>query len=129
MQRISFSSDPKTLSEPPTPVPCCGAFLYRDVDLTAKVIQQVDVANAQVNNGHVDAFLTATTCTKLFTDAYDGSAVQPLCKVYIGPVSAGMVSPRQTVPSGIYGVFVQAWALNDTASLSSDVKDRKTGRR
>jgi hypothetical protein len=117
VQRLSFSSDPANPSDPPHAVPCCGGFLFQDVDLTATDIQQVDLANSQVNSGHLDAFLTAPDCIKLFDSAYNGSAIQPLCKIYIGPVAAGTVSDRQTIPKGKYRTFAQAWASTDTSNV------------
>jgi hypothetical protein len=70
-------------------VPCCGGFLFHDVNLNSSDIQQVDLANGQVNAGHVYAFLVSADCAKLFDGPYIGSVVQPLCKIYIGPVAAG----------------------------------------
>jgi len=108
IQRITFPPPPPgPLAPAPPPVPCCGGFLYQDVALT-DVTQQVDLANGQVNNGHVDAFLVSGDCVRLFDGPYSGSATQPLCKVLIGPVAAGTVSPRQKIASGSYRVFEQA---------------------
>lgn len=118
VSRIHFS-----IQNSPKPVPCCGGFLYVDVNLSAPAIQQIDLANGQVNNGHLDAFLTATDCTTLFDDTYNGSAAHPLCNVYIGPVSAGTVSERVSLPKGSYRVFAQSWASNNdtTDAFTIDV--------
>lgn len=115
--RISLSSLPLKLSDPPNPLPCCGGFRYQDVNLEATDIRQVDLSNSQVNSGHVDAFLTAPDCTRLFNDPYTGTGTQPLCKIYIGPVAAGTVSQRQTIPNATYRMFAQAWASNETSEL------------
>jgi hypothetical protein len=107
----------------PGPVPCCGGFLYQDVDLSAPVVQQVDLANSQVNSGHLDAFLTSIDCAELFDNTYNGSATHPLCKLYVGPVPAGTVSARVSLPKGTYRAFAQAWASNNdtTNAFSIDV--------
>jgi hypothetical protein len=101
---------------------CCGGFLYEDVNLSDPLTKQVDLANGQINSGHLDAFLTTTDCARLFDAAYSGSAAQPLCKILIGPVAAGTVSQAVTLPLGSYRVFAQAWASNDaTDAFSMDV--------
>jgi hypothetical protein len=115
VERINFSSSPTPDSF--VPVPCCGGFLYEDVNLSDKLIQRIDLANSQVSNGHVDAFLTSTECTKLFDASYNGSAAQPLCRIYVGPVAGGAVSQAASLPLGSYRVFAQAWASNDTVSV------------
>jgi hypothetical protein len=115
--RVSLSSTPLKPSDPPNPVPCCGGFLFQDVNLRATDIQQVDLSNSQVSSGHVDGFLTAPDCTRLFDGPYTGTVAQALCKIYIGPVAAGTVSQRQTVPNGAYRVFAQAWTSNETSEL------------
>lgn len=121
-QRLSFSSAPVFPSVVPIPVPCCGEFLFHDVNLTAAEIKEVDLANTEVQTGHLDAFLTAPDCTKLFDHPYNGSVSEPLCKIYIGPVAAGTVSQRQAIPKGRYRVFAHAWASNDaSSSFSVDV--------
>ena len=117
VDRFWFTSAPVKPADPPNPVPCCGGFLFQDVNLGAADIQQVDLANAQVNNGHVDGFLVAPDCTRLFDGPYNGTVVQPLCKIYIGPVASGTVSQRQTVPPGSYRMLAQAWATNDASDL------------
>src|SRR5262245_26702574 len=113
-QKLVFSSDPQKLGDSPMPVPCCGGFLFQDVNLNSSAVQQTDLANGQVNVGHVDAFLVSSDCTKLFEGAYNGSVVQPLCTIYIGPVAAGTVSERKKISPGTYRLFVQAWASNES---------------
>jgi hypothetical protein len=118
----------------------CGLALLREIELASQTtsggvdmiargesrslklalqssdIDSVDLANTQVTAGHVDAFLTETTCDQLFTTPYNGAgtATSP-CRVFIGPVAAGSVSAKQSVPQGTYRLFVQAWASNTDA--------------
>jgi len=113
-QKMLFSSDPQKPGDSPVPVPCCGGFLFADVKLDSSADQQVDLANGQVNAGHVDAFLVAADCAKLFAGPYSGSVVQPLCTIYIGPVAAGTTSGRKKMSPGNYRVFAQAWASNES---------------
>jgi len=112
--QLSFSSDPQRAGDAPIPVACCGGFLFHDVNLNSPDIQQVDIANGQVNAGHVDAFLVSADCAKLFDGPYNGSIVQPLCKIYMGPVAAGTVTDRQKLLPGTYRLFAQAWASNES---------------
>jgi hypothetical protein len=109
---ISFSNH----GNPANAVPCCGGFVFQDVNLTGADIQEVDLANSQVNSGRVDAFLTTPDCAALFAGPYMGFPAQPLCKVFIGPVPAGTVSERQSLPKGTYRLFAQAWATNDSSN-------------
>jgi hypothetical protein len=113
-QKVVFSSDPQKLGDSPMPVPCCGGFLSGDVKLDSSGVQQVDLANGQVNAGHVDAFLVSADCAKLFDGPYNGAVVQPLCTIYIGPVAAGTTSERKKISPGNYRVFAQAWANNES---------------
>ena len=73
-------------------------------------------ANHDLGAERVDAFLTTADCNRLFEASYNGSASQPLCKVYIGRVSPGAVSDKVTVPKGVYRVFAQAWASNEQSN-------------
>jgi hypothetical protein len=98
-------------------VPCCGSFVFREVDLTSADIQQVDLANSRVNTGRVDAFLTGRDCEILFTEPYNGPPAQSRCKVFIGPVAPGDVSERLVIPRGTYRIFAQAWASNENANI------------
>ena len=114
VQRIPFTSGSGSTPTTIAPkVPCCGASVFQDVILTGKDIEQVDLANTDLGVERVDAFLTTADCNRLFEASYNGSASQPLCKVYIGPVSPGAVSNKVTVPKGVYRVFAQAWASNE----------------
>ena len=85
-----------------------------DVDLSAKDIQEINFDSTVIPSqpGQVDGFLTTTDCTQLFACAYTGSASAPLCKVYLGPIAPGGVSPRVTLPPGRYRVFAQPWTTN-----------------
>jgi hypothetical protein len=81
--------------------------------LQSSDIDSVDVAASQVTAGHLDGFLTDVNCDQLFAAPYNGAGTAtPLCKVFIGPVAAGAVSARQSVPQATYRLFVQAWASN-----------------
>ena len=119
VQRLYVDATTQTPPGQRVSVPCCGGSLFQDVDLSAGGIQQVDLANAQVNSGKVDAFLTDVGCGKLFDLPYNGDATKPLCKVYLGPVSAGTVSQRRDVARGRYRVFIQAWSQNDVDNTVS----------
>jgi len=105
--QVSFSSSRGPLAP--------GGAAVNDVNLNFKNIQ-VDLSNTRFGNqtGRVDGFLTTTDCTKLFDGPYAGVATAPLCKIYLGPVTPGAVSSRQTVPPGQYRVLAQAWADNDS---------------
>jgi hypothetical protein len=113
-QKVVFSSDPEKPFDPPVPVPCCGGFLFSDVNLNLAGVQQMDLANGQVNAGHVDAFLVSADCAQLFAGPYNGSVVQPLCTIYLGPVAAGTISERKKISPGKYRLFAQAWASNES---------------
>jgi len=119
VSRFWFTSAAMTPTDAPHPVPCCGGVLFQDVNLGAADIQQVDLSNAQVNSGHVDGFLVAPDCTRLFDGPYNGTVVQPLCTIYMGPVASGTVGQRQTIPPGSYRMLAQAWATNEAADLFS----------
>ncbi len=111
-----------TFGDPSKPaVPCCGGFFANDVDLSASDLQ-VDLSNVRTATppAVVDAFLTSSSCTKLFDGPYPGST--PLCTIYLGPVTPGTVSPRTTVSPGTYRVFAQAYTSNpDPAAYLIDV--------
>jgi hypothetical protein len=94
-------------------VPCCGASVYRDIDLTADNVQ-VDLINSSGANGRVDAFLASTDCVNLFSGPYAGTAVSPLCTIYLGPVPPGATAPRKSIRSGKYRLFAQAYTSNES---------------
>lgn len=93
-------------------VPCCGASVYKDLNLTADNVQ-VDLINSSGAAERVDEFLADGNCTKLFAGSYAGMATSPLCTIYVGPVTAGVTSPRKSIRAGHYRVFAQAYTAND----------------
>jgi hypothetical protein len=98
-------------------VPCCGASVYQDIDLTSNNVQEADVENFGGRTGAVDAFLTDANCTTLFTGSYTGSVTAPLCKIFIGPVPAQTVSQRYSLPRARYRLFAQSWTTNADATV------------
>jgi hypothetical protein len=88
-----------------------------DVDLTAKDIEEVNLDSTLAPNqpGQVDAFLTTSDCAQLFAGPYTGTAVSPLCIIYLGPIGPGGVSERREMPSGHYRVIGQPWTTNTGA--------------
>jgi len=103
---------PKEREAPIGIVQCCGASAYKDLNLLADDAQ-IDVINSSGAAGRVDAFVTDGNCTKLFAGSYAGIATSPLCKIYVGPVAAGVTAPRTSIRSGQYRVFAQAYSTND----------------
>jgi len=73
---------------------------------------EIDLANTAypTTPGTVDAYLTVTSCTKLFEGPYPGS--QPLCKVLVGPAPSGKVSPRAPLDAGTYRVWAYGYSSN-----------------
>ncbi len=94
-------------------IACCGDSRSLKLALQSSDIDSVDVANSQVTSGHLDAFLVDSNCDRLFAPPYNGTGTAtPLCKVYVGPVAAGTVSSRQSIPQGTYRLIIQAWDSN-----------------
>ena len=99
---------------------CCGAAVFRDIDLTSAGDLEVDLTNP--NGSGVDGFITNVGCEKLFDGPYSGSAASPLCQVHIGPVRPRAVSERRKLAPGRYRIFAQGYASNETATtISLDV--------
>jgi hypothetical protein len=96
-------------------VPCCGEAIFRDIRITTENLE-VDLSNGTSSTGNVDGFLTTGDCTRLFDHSYAGAASNPLCRVYLGPVTTGRVSERVKLAPGTYRLFAQAWATNDAPS-------------
>ena len=67
-------------------IPCCGASLHQDLNLTADDVQ-VDVVNSSGMNGRVDVFVADGECTNLFTAPYNGAALSSACTIQVGPVA------------------------------------------
>jgi hypothetical protein len=95
-------------------IPCCGASMYQDLNLSADDVQ-VDLINSSGSNGRVDAFLVSSDCAKLFDGPYTGAITAPLCTIYVGPVGPGSTSGRQSLRRGKYRMFEQAYASNNAA--------------
>ena len=92
-------------------LPCCGASVFRDIDLSA-VDVEVDLSNPNVSG--VDGFLTGGACDTLFSGSYEpGSGGAALCQVYIGPVRPRAVSERKKVARGRYRIFAQGYSSSD----------------
>jgi len=103
---------PKESEAPIGVVPCCGASVLKDLNLSADNVQ-IDLINSSGTTERVDAFLTDQNCTRLFSGSYAGSAGSPLCTIYVGPVTAGVTSPRKSLRSGRYRLVAQAYVTND----------------
>lgn len=110
-QRVFFP--PEQLTNAIGEVPCCGASVYRDIDLTVDNVQ-VDLINSSGSNGRVDAFLASADCVKLFSGPYAGMLVSPLCTIYLGPVTPGATAPRKSIRRGKYRLFAQAYTSNES---------------
>ena len=95
-------------------IPCCGASMYQDLNLSADDVQ-VDLINSSGSNGRVDTFLVNGDCAKLFDGPYSGAITASLCTIYVGPVGPGSTSERQSIRRGKYRIFEQAYASNDAA--------------
>jgi len=90
-----------------------GQGLFKDVSLSPlRGDMEIDLANTAypTTPGTVDAYLTVTSCTKLFEGPYPGS--QPLCRVLVGPAPSGKVSPRAPLDAGTYRVWAYGYSSN-----------------
>jgi hypothetical protein len=91
-----------------------GAAVFQDFPLSPqKGDMEIDLAStsyAVTTPGTTDAYLTDTSCAKLFDGPYPGAA--PLCKVLIGPTPTGNVSPHAGLDGGTYRVWVQGYSSN-----------------
>ena len=101
-----------------------GASVFRDFPLSPQAgNMEIDLSStslAATTPGTTDAYLTDTSCAKLFDGPYPGAA--PLCKVLIGPTPTGKVSPHAGLDGGTYRVWVQGYSSNpDTVHFLIDV--------
>lgn len=90
-----------------------GAAVFQDFPLSPQAGEmEIDLASTSspTTPGTTDAFLTDTSCAKLFDGPYPGSP--PLCKVLIGPASTGQVTPQVRLDAGTYRVWVQGYSSN-----------------
>jgi hypothetical protein len=91
-----------------------GASFFQDFLLRPeKGDMEIDLSNsdkvAQPVGPH-DAYLTDTSCAKLFDGPFPGSA--PLCKVLVGPATSGKVSARAALQTGTYRLWVYGHTSN-----------------
>jgi len=101
-------------------LPCCGASVFRDIDLSNAGDVEMDLTNP--NGSGVDGFVTSVACDKLFDGPYTGAPNAALCQVHIGPVRPRAVSERKKLAPGRYRIFAQGYATNDAAfSISLDL--------
>jgi hypothetical protein len=91
-----------------------GASVFQDFPLSPQQgDMEIDLAStsfAGTTPGTTDAYLTDTSCAKLFDGPYPGSAA--LCKVLIGPTATGKVSPQVGLDAGTYRVWVVGYSSN-----------------
>jgi len=86
----------------------------QDVPLSPQAGEmEIDLAStsfAATTPGTTDAFLTDTSCAKLFDGPYPGSTA--LCKVLIGPTPTGKVSAQVQLDAGTYRAWVVGYSSN-----------------
>ena len=91
-----------------------GASFFQDFPLRPeKGDMEIDLSNSDKLGqpiGPHDAYLTDTSCAKLFDGPYPGSA--PLCKVLVGPAASGKVSARAALQAGTYRLWVYGQTSN-----------------
>jgi hypothetical protein len=91
-----------------------GASMSQDVPLSPQAGEmEIDLAStsfAGTTPGTTDAFLTDTSCAKLFDGPYPGSTA--LCKVLIGPTPNGKVSAQVQLDAGTYRAWVVGYSSN-----------------
>lgn len=99
-------------------VGCCGAADIQDIVLPEQPDLAIDLAQVALSNrvGGQDLWLTIPDCLQLFDGPYvepgAGPRPTPRCRVLLGPVAPGRVSPRTELPPGPYRVFVQSYTTN-----------------
>ena len=94
-----------------------GESAYQNVTIPAYRSLEIDLINESTPTAPVDAFLTTSTCDKLFAGPYAGGTPPSLCTIYYGPVAHGVRGVRKKISPGIYRIFVQAYAGNTTAGV------------
>jgi hypothetical protein len=91
-----------------------GASFFRDFPLRPQMgDMEIDLTNTDGINqprGPHDAYLTETSCAKLFDGPYPGSS--PLCRVLVGPAATGKVSARVPLDPGTYRLWVYGYTSN-----------------
>lgn len=91
-----------------------GGSFFKDVTLNpSRGDMEIDLANTAhpTQPGLLDAYLTKTTCAKLFDGPYPGSP--PLCQVLAGPAAPGRVSARVALDGGTYRLWIYGYTSND----------------
>jgi len=94
-----------------------GGSFFRDFPLRPQAgDMEIDLVNTDGlgldQRGPHDAYLTDTSCAKLFDGPYPGSS--PLCQVLVGPAASGKVSTRVQLDAGTY----RLWVYGYTSSAS-----------
>ncbi len=105
-------------------VQCCGAASWEVVTVSVPDAE-LDLAFAAVAGAPAHAWLTTPDCERLFDGDYPPAtgAPSPLCATYLGPVSAGEVSPRRKLGPGTYRVWVQAFSSSpQPLNVAADVQ-------
>jgi hypothetical protein len=91
-----------------------GASVFQDFPLSPQAgsmeITLASTSLAATTPGTTDAFLTDTSCAKLFDGAYPGAT--PLCKVLIAATPTGNVSPHTGLDGGTYRAWVIGYSSN-----------------
>src|SRR5215471_3165366 len=86
-----------------------GESVFQDFTLSPQAGEmEIDLSStsyAATTPGSTDAYVTATSCAKLFDGPYPGPA--PLCKFLVGPAPTGKVAPPVQLDGGTYRVWVQ----------------------
>jgi hypothetical protein len=101
-----------------------GASVSQDFPLSPQAGEmEIDLAStsfAATTPGTTDAFLTDTSCAKLFDGPYPGSTA--LCKVLIGSTPTGKVSAQVQLDAGTYRAWVVGYSSNpDVVKFLIDV--------
>lgn len=91
-----------------------GAAVFQDFPLSPQAggmeITLASTSYAGSTPGTTDAFLTETSCAKLFDGPYPGAT--PLCKVLIAATPTGKVSPHAALDGGTYRAWVVGYSSN-----------------
>jgi hypothetical protein len=92
-----------------------GEVSFRDFPLKPqRGDMEIDLSStaASPQPGSVDAYLTDTSCAKLFDQPYPGTP--PLCRILAGPAAYGKVSPRVPLPAGSYRLWAVGYSGNQS---------------
>jgi hypothetical protein len=91
-----------------------GESSFRDFPLKPRSgDMEIDLAStASAQPGSADAYLTDTSCAKLFGQPYPGAP--PLCRILAGPAAYGKVSARVPLPAGTYRLWAVGYSGNQS---------------